>query len=137
MEPDELILRDHLAIDRTVLANERTFLAFIRTGLAFLVLGLTFLQFAPEPTLLVNVSGYGFILLGVVICVVGIIRYFTMRRSLHEIRFRPFPPDTDQPTSRRNERPASDLPGSDASDWDEDANGEGQKANPSRQASPR
>ena len=35
----ELILRDELAIDRTVLANERTLLSYIRTGLAFAVTG--------------------------------------------------------------------------------------------------
>jgi putative membrane protein len=42
---DELILRDHLAIARTVLANERTFLAYIRTALTFLIVGLSFLKF--------------------------------------------------------------------------------------------
>ncbi len=42
---EELILRDFLAIDRTVLANERTFLAYVRTSLAFLVVGGTLFQF--------------------------------------------------------------------------------------------
>ena len=35
----QLILRDHLAADRTVLANERTFLAYIRTTLTLFVAG--------------------------------------------------------------------------------------------------
>ena len=30
---EELILRDHLALDRTRLANERTLLAYLRTAL--------------------------------------------------------------------------------------------------------
>jgi len=34
VKPDQLILRDHLALDRTELANERTLLAYIRTSLA-------------------------------------------------------------------------------------------------------
>ncbi|MBL8031437.1 MAG: DUF202 domain-containing protein, partial [Candidatus Doudnabacteria bacterium] len=36
-----LILRDHLAVDRTRLAVERAFLAYIRTGLTFLVAGVS------------------------------------------------------------------------------------------------
>ena len=36
-----LILRDHLAVDRTKLAVERAFLAYIRTGLSFLVAGVS------------------------------------------------------------------------------------------------
>ena len=31
---DDLILRDELAIDRTLLANERTLLAYLRSGVA-------------------------------------------------------------------------------------------------------
>ena len=42
---EELILRDFLALDRTVLANQRTFLAYIRTSLAFLVTGAGFIKF--------------------------------------------------------------------------------------------
>lgn len=37
----DLILREHLAIERTRLANETTLLAYIRTGLYFLVAGST------------------------------------------------------------------------------------------------
>jgi inner membrane protein YidH len=38
-QSSDLILRDELAVDRTVLANERTLLSYIRTGLAFGVTG--------------------------------------------------------------------------------------------------
>lgn len=31
-DTDDLILRDQLAIDRTLLANERTLLAYLRSG---------------------------------------------------------------------------------------------------------
>ena len=40
----ELILRDRLAIDRTVLANERTLLAYIRTALTLFLVGITFVD---------------------------------------------------------------------------------------------
>lgn len=41
---DELILRDHLAIDRTKLASERTFLAYFRTSIFFLSAGLSIIK---------------------------------------------------------------------------------------------
>ena len=36
---EELILRDHLALDRTRLANERTLLSYLRTALMLMVAG--------------------------------------------------------------------------------------------------
>jgi putative membrane protein len=42
----QLILRDELALDRTVLANERTILAYLRTALALMLAGVTFMHFA-------------------------------------------------------------------------------------------
>ncbi|MCB1019634.1 MAG: DUF202 domain-containing protein [Acidobacteria bacterium] len=36
-----MILRDHLALDRTELANERTLLAYIRTSLALFLTGVS------------------------------------------------------------------------------------------------
>jgi putative membrane protein len=41
---ENLILRDHLAIDRTRLANERTLLSWLRTALMMLVSGITLLK---------------------------------------------------------------------------------------------
>ena len=37
--PEKMILRDHLALDRTELANERTLLAYIRTAMALFLTG--------------------------------------------------------------------------------------------------
>jgi putative membrane protein len=45
----DLILRDELAVDRTVLANERTLLSFIRTGLAFGVTGTGAIKLFASP----------------------------------------------------------------------------------------
>jgi len=36
---DELILRDVLAIDRTILSNERTVLAYLRSALTLFIVG--------------------------------------------------------------------------------------------------
>lgn len=41
MSQNELILREKLAIQRTIMANQTTFLSFIRTGLYFFVAGLS------------------------------------------------------------------------------------------------
>jgi putative membrane protein len=44
-EAAELILRDQLAIDRTLLANERTFLSYLRSGVALLIAGVSIIHF--------------------------------------------------------------------------------------------
>lgn len=41
---DDMILRDYLAVDRTLLANERTYLSYLRTSVSFIVAGLTLLK---------------------------------------------------------------------------------------------
>ena len=37
----DLILREKLAIERTVMANDRTFLSFVRTALYFAIAGIS------------------------------------------------------------------------------------------------
>jgi putative membrane protein len=72
-----MILRDHLAIDRTILANERTFLAYVRTALALIVAGVSFVKlFDAIP---IQVLGWFFIPAGVATLVVGVRRYQRMR----------------------------------------------------------
>ena len=64
------LLRDQLAVERTVLANERTLLAFARTALALFVAGVSFLQFFPQSTL--RVVGWAFVPIGVLVLLVGL-----------------------------------------------------------------
>ena len=47
-DTDKLILRDELAIDRTLLANERTLLSYLRSGIALLIAGVSFIHFPHE-----------------------------------------------------------------------------------------
>jgi putative membrane protein len=82
---EELILRDHLALDRTRLANERTLLAYLRTALMLLVAGATAVKFVAE-TASVVVSGWLFIGLGIVVAVLGTWRFLTMRRDINARR---------------------------------------------------
>lgn len=84
---DQLILRDHLAADRTILANERTFLAYIRTALTLFVAGLSFVHLKEFFTsYIVEVIGVIFILLGIATFFVGLFRYKRMQALIRKIK---------------------------------------------------
>lgn len=80
-DPDQMILRDHLAYDRTVLANERTLLSYLRTSFALFAAGGTLIKVFSDEQGLVD---FGIILLavGLVVVVVGIIRFFQMKKRI-------------------------------------------------------
>jgi putative membrane protein len=78
---DELILRDHLALDRTILANERTFLAYVRTTLAVIVVGATVIHLSEDGFL--DSVGALCILAGIVILIIGSNRTITMSRAIY------------------------------------------------------
>jgi putative membrane protein len=77
---DSLILRDFLAIDRTVLANERTYLAYIRTALAMLILGISGVEFTH--IVWIRVTGGSFVVLSIVTFVIGFVRYEKMKKQI-------------------------------------------------------
>jgi putative membrane protein len=79
---DTLILRDHLALERTRLANERTLLAYVRTAFMLGVSGVTALKvFAPTPT--VMATAWSFIVIGVLVLLLGLWRFTTMRQAIN------------------------------------------------------
>lgn len=77
---DDLILRDHLAIDRTRLANERTFLAYFRTSIFFLGTGISVIhiQFFEQVTYL----GWILIALSPIIFSIGLHRLIRVRKAI-------------------------------------------------------
>jgi len=77
---EELILRDRLAAQRTVLANERTLLAYTRTSLTFLIGGVTFLQFFGH--IAAQLLGWVFLPAALVTAAVGGHHYRRMKRLL-------------------------------------------------------
>jgi putative membrane protein len=79
-EEHELILRDHLAVDRTVLANERTFLAYLRTGLALGAAGGSLIHFVGSA--LADLAGGCLLASAVVTAAIGMRRYARERRRL-------------------------------------------------------
>jgi putative membrane protein len=81
LNPDELILRDRLALDRTRLANERTLLAYVRTAFMLLVAGATALKlFVDTPA--VVITAWLFIALGTSVGLFGAWRFVVMRRRI-------------------------------------------------------
>jgi len=75
-DPRQFIIRDWLALDRTILANERTFLAYSRTSLTLIIAGLTFVRFFGHH--LFAVLGYMFIVGGIGVFVLGLRRFNKM-----------------------------------------------------------
>jgi len=83
VDRSEMILRDYLAIDRTILANQNTFLAYIRTALTLFVAGITFIRFFDQ--VVVEIVGWVFIPVGLATFVIGLIRYNKKRVVLDRI----------------------------------------------------
>lgn len=80
----DLILRDELAIDRTVLANERTLLAYLRSAVALVIAGVSIMHFSH--------GGWFFIVgavcvpAGLITALIGLLRFRKMNRSIAVIR---------------------------------------------------
>jgi len=76
-----LILRDHLAIDRTVLANERTLLSYLRSGVILVVSAVTVLKLFGGVPGVIHIS-YLLLLLGALSAAFGLLRFVSVRRRL-------------------------------------------------------
>jgi putative membrane protein len=83
---DELILRDELAIDRTLLANERTLLAYLRSAIALLIAGVSIMHFSERGWFWT--LGVCCIPLGILVGVFGIVRFQKMNRAITIVRTR-------------------------------------------------
>ena len=80
MKESDLILRDHLAIERTKLANERTFLAYFRSSVFFLATGISIIHinFFNE----VNFIGWSFVGISPLLLSIGLVRLVKVRKAL-------------------------------------------------------
>ena len=85
MDAKDLILRDLLALDRTILANERTLLAWVRTALSIIVAGVGFIKFFDMR--IIYSIGYGLIPLGITLLIIGIYRFIKLQRDLLKIKW--------------------------------------------------
>lgn len=78
---EELILRDHLALDRTRLANERTLLAYTRTALMLVIAGASAVKFIGETPSVV-ITGWVFVALGALVGILGTWRFLHMKAKI-------------------------------------------------------
>ncbi len=83
-DANSLILRDELAIDRTLLANERTLLAYLRSGVALVIAGVSIMQLAEARWFWwVGVCS---IPVGVFAATFGTYRFWKMNKALSVLR---------------------------------------------------
>lgn len=78
-----LIIRDHLAVNRTALSNERTFLAYVRTSIALVAGGFGLIKFIKDLTY--NLLGWFLIGLGLIVLIIGITRFLKFNKSIKSI----------------------------------------------------
>lgn len=80
---EQLILRDYLAIERTVLTNEATFLAYVRTSLTIIVVGVTLFHLSPNNEMLQYI-GVVFALFGFFTFLLGSTRTLKMKYKINQ-----------------------------------------------------
>ncbi len=82
-EASSLILRDHLAIERTTMANERTLLAYVRTMVGIIAVGGTILKLFVGWFYVL--SGWSLIAIGFGMLMIGFVRYMRAQALLAQI----------------------------------------------------
>lgn len=83
---ENLILRDELAVDRTILANERTLLAYLRSAVSLVIAGVSMMHFSNGGWFFS--IGAACLPVGLVTGIVGTMRYRTMQHSITCLRER-------------------------------------------------
>jgi len=78
----DLILRERLALQRTVLANQTTLLAFLRSSMYFLIAGLSVKNvLLIEDGLMIEIILF---LGSIILFVYGVINYFFHKRKIRQ-----------------------------------------------------
>jgi len=81
---EELILRDCLALDRTILANERTFLAYLRTAIMTFATGITLIKIFSQENIFI-ITGSLLILSAPIIFIFSFISFLKFKKKLNKI----------------------------------------------------
>lgn len=76
----DLILRERLALQRTILANQSTFLSFLRTSMYFAVAGISIDRLLDLPG--GRIYEYIFFVISAVVLVVGVVNYFVHKKKI-------------------------------------------------------
>lgn len=77
---EDIILRDHLSMERTKLANERTLLSYLRTSLYLLLGGVALLGLKDFQDL--KFLGYIALSLSALLIIVGTVRFIQLKKQL-------------------------------------------------------
>ncbi len=71
---EQMILRDYLAVDRTMMTNETSLMSYIRTSLTLVAAGATLIKvFGPDAT--TQALGWAFIIVGAMLVIYGYNRF--------------------------------------------------------------
>jgi putative membrane protein len=81
---EQMILRDYLAVDRTMMANETSFMSYVRTALTMIAAGATLIKFFNEPTM--QALGWAFIVIGGWVAIHGYNRFRQIDVILHKVK---------------------------------------------------
>ncbi|SKB88727.1 putative membrane protein [Parapedobacter luteus] len=76
----DLILRERLALQRTILANQSTFLSFLRTAMYFAIAGISVDRLLELPG--GHVYEYVFFAISAVVLVAGVVNYFVHKKKI-------------------------------------------------------
>lgn len=79
----DLILRDHLAVERTRLANETALLAYLRTSLFLISIGLTFIKIEEFEG--IAIIGWICIPFSIILVSFGIFRFVRLNSQMKKI----------------------------------------------------
>lgn len=84
-EHEQMILRDYLAVDRTMMANETSFMSYIRTSLTLIAAGATLIKIFNDQTYTVAL-GWVFIVIGGWVALHGFQRFRQTDEILHKVK---------------------------------------------------
>lgn len=90
---EDIILRDHLSMERTKLANERTLLSYIRTSLYLILGGIAFIGMKDLAE--IKNLGYFSLVLSVIVLIIGIVRFYQLKKHL-KIMYEPMKIETTE-----------------------------------------
>jgi putative membrane protein len=82
---EHMILRDYLAVDRTMMANETSFMSFVRTALTLIAAGATLIKFFNDFGT-TYILGWAFIIVGGWLILHGYNRFRKNDELLHRVK---------------------------------------------------
>lgn len=82
---EQMILRDYLAVDRTIMANEGAFMSYVRTSLTLIAAGATLMKFFSTESYM-QFLGWGFMIIGAWLAFHGYVRFRKTDQILHAVK---------------------------------------------------